>query len=56
MAIGITVNGQALALEEDGSLPLIFALRNALGLKGVAAKIAEPVLLSLTASFITPAP
>jgi nicotinate dehydrogenase subunit A len=35
MAIGITVNGQALALEEDGSLPLIFALRNALGLKGV---------------------
>jgi aerobic-type carbon monoxide dehydrogenase small subunit (CoxS/CutS family) len=35
MAIDITVNGQAHALEEDGSLPLIFALRNALGLKGV---------------------
>jgi len=27
MAISITVNGQAHALEEDGSLPLIFALR-----------------------------
>jgi nicotinate dehydrogenase subunit A len=35
MAISITVNGQAHALEEDGSLPLIFALRNTLGLKGV---------------------
>jgi nicotinate dehydrogenase subunit A len=35
MAIDVTVNGQAHVLEEDGSLPLIFALRNALGLKGV---------------------
>ena len=35
MAITITVNGRPQELEADGSLPLIFALRNLLGLKGV---------------------
>jgi nicotinate dehydrogenase subunit A len=35
MAITITVNGQPQVLEADGSLPLVFALRNILGLKGV---------------------
>lgn len=35
MAITITVNGQPQVLEADGSLPLVFALRNMLGLKGV---------------------
>ncbi len=35
MAITITVNGTARELEADGNLPLIFALRNMLGLKGV---------------------
>jgi nicotinate dehydrogenase subunit A len=35
MTINITVNGTAHELEEEGSLPLVFALRNTLGLKGV---------------------
>ena len=35
MAITITVNGQPQVLEADKSLPLVFALRNILGLKGV---------------------
>src|SRR2546430_2645312 len=35
MAITITVNGQPHVLEADGSLALVFALRNMLGLKGV---------------------
>jgi nicotinate dehydrogenase subunit A len=35
MAVTLTVNGQQHVLEADGSLPLIFALRNTLGLKGV---------------------
>jgi nicotinate dehydrogenase subunit A len=35
MAITITVNGQPQVLEADGSLLLVFALRNMLGLKGV---------------------
>jgi nicotinate dehydrogenase subunit A len=35
MAITITVNGVVQELEADGSLSLIFALRNMLGLKGV---------------------
>lgn len=35
MAITLTVNGTVRELETDGSLPLIFALRNTLGLKGV---------------------
>jgi nicotinate dehydrogenase subunit A len=35
MAVMLTVNGQPHVFEGDGSLPLIFALRNELGLKGV---------------------
>jgi nicotinate dehydrogenase subunit A len=35
MAITIRVNGQPQVLEADGSLLLVFALRNMLGLKGV---------------------
>jgi nicotinate dehydrogenase subunit A len=35
MAITITVNGQPQVLEANKSLPLVFALRNILGLKGV---------------------
>jgi nicotinate dehydrogenase subunit A len=33
--ITVTINGKDYELIEDGSLPLIFALRNTLGLKGV---------------------
>jgi nicotinate dehydrogenase subunit A len=35
MSISIIVNGETHALAAEGSLPLIFALRNTLGLKGV---------------------